>query len=152
MAGGKGKCRATLSILGYELRCYCKVDSTQAAHRATYWCGAEGNTRDHGKHALYYPKAFLRMLEENGITPDESDFRAVLAWVLWLKGRKVPKVPKAMLQDDTWLCQLCVEAEQRGVPSEPLPGMKDEFLDFLRSTTNGNGKKVPDLKTEVRAA
>ena len=151
MPGGKAKCGATLSILGLELRCNCVVSSTQAAHRLTRWCGAEGNTSAGGKHVLYYPKTFLRMLEEKGITPDESAVRAVLAWVLWLKIRTLPK---AMQQADTWLSQLSVLAEQRGVPSEPLPGVNLEFLDILRSTTSGNDttKNACPLKTEVRAA
>jgi hypothetical protein len=151
MPGGKAKCGATLSILGLELRCNCVVSSTQAAHRLTRWCGAEGNTSAGGKHVLYYPKTFLRMLKEKGITPDESAVRAVLAWVLWLKIRTLPK---AMQQADTWLSQLSVLAEQRGVPSEPLPGVNLEFLDILRSTTSGNDttKNACPLKTEVRAA
>ena len=147
MPGGKARCRETLCILGYELRCDFSVGSTQAAHRRSWWCGAEGRTHAGGKHILYYPRVYLRMLEERGIPLGESEVRAVLAWLLWMKGRKIGQ------QSDTWLSKLWVEAEQRGVPSEPLSSVNVEFLDFVYTTGNGNngaGPSAPRLKTEVR--
>mgnify|MGYP004199197401 CR=1 FL=1 len=54
-----------------------------------------------------------------------------------MKGRKIGQ------QSDTWLSKLWVEAEQRGVPSEPLSSVNVEFLDFVYTTGNGNNGAGP---------
>ena len=148
---GKSICKMEFTLNGVVYRCGCIVNSTQEQHtKETRWCAAGGNNSTHGRHALYYPKSFLRYLAAKGLPPDELAFRAILSFVLWQT--TVRTVSKAAQGPDTWLSQLSAVAKARGVPRKPLPNVELQYLDFLTSTTNGNDKtKARDLKSPVRA-
>ena len=130
--------------------CNC-VTSSIGKHKDSPWCVNGGGETNQHRHLLLFVKMYLHKLREIGEV-DEHAILPILAWIYWLPAVK-KVVHHTVVKPGTYYTKLVAAAEARGLPKEPLQGVKDQYTVFMiNCMNNGNGSGTPPpLKNEVRS-